>query len=1016
MKKKFDPIWRIIVAVALVLALVPVLAISVATPVGADVAGYVSTTADPNPFNPLVGSTTIEVTAASSQATIDGVMSLGEWDPATSYDLGGGYTGYVMTDGTYLYVAFNSPPTGGFGAFNVVADGVNMVAPGVSDDETTFWDSGIIDDATTWARVMPSPKVTAVINSETELKVSLADLDIALCDDIKLGLVLVIQGVGYTCPSGFSPFDLATYADYHVRAIQAGIFNAPMTLLIEVIELTETPAGSGTYVGQWDGLIGPGNPYPDGTYFVASRAGAQTGWSNPEPLVIDSIAPTMDSAETKTATTIDVTFSEDLDGGTVAGDGSDFSVEDQTVTGASESNGVVTLTLASLEGHETPQVCLVDGQSVADVAGNELAGPVCLVASDGIDPTLADIVEPACINAANVTAYTVTGTTEPFATVTVTLDDSTTQVTGTDVAEANGDFSVTLDASSLDDDPAIDKTIDAEDAAGNTATTVSTTEPKDTVAPVVTIVTMSGDPLDTITDSATPAFTGTATDASPSSGLTQPQWRVDGGSWTDTSGTPGSWNFTSSALTSGPHTVDVRATDSVACGNTGTDSHAFVVDLVPGPPVLLDAVTGWAWDNEPWNANSRTTIMVIYSEPLDPTTVTLDDYMVNGLPPLGREVRAYTFSAHTFGVVFLTVGVPMLTDAEPMVVQVGPVADYAGYHLDTAEVLCQDGIWPLITVTASPEMPGYNDLVTVTATASEDMSEAYIQVFDPTGTWPSKPTDPWNGTTLEEWLAEGWTLMSGSGTTWTYEFLYAYEPGDMVAVEVAGHDSSYYTDGWPVVAPVYPCFWKHEKWYQESYYFIALEKFEITLCEGWNLISVPGPLIDSSVQGVFDGTGVTYVYYYNPAVPGDWEYAIYDSTTGWRWINPYGMTIDHGKGYYVYCSPPSSTVTVWLTWFDQPPAYPLLAGWNLIGYTEFADVADTGTDMPILIKHYLRSLRDNAMVMYTYDPCGQYHDLGPGWIRWDAGGQYYNWSYGDYTLVTGFGFWLYLLEAGFLAP
>ena len=101
---------------------------------------------------------------------------------------------------------------------------------------------------------------------------------------------------------------------------------------------------------------------------------------------LDSVAPTMDSAATTSTSTIDVIFSEDLDGNTVDADGSDFAVTDHTVFSASETSaGVVEITLLTImTSDETPTVAL--SGSVSDVVGNTLTSGNVL-STDGIAPT-----------------------------------------------------------------------------------------------------------------------------------------------------------------------------------------------------------------------------------------------------------------------------------------------------------------------------------------------------------------------------------------------------------------------------------------------------------------------------------------------------------------------------------------------------------------------------------------------------------------------------------------------------
>lgn len=104
----------------------------------------------------------------------------------------------------------------------------------------------------------------------------------------------------------------------------------------------------------------------------------------------DTTPPTVISAVTVTTTTIDVTFSEDLDALTV--DASDFVIQgnNDVIAAAETSPGVVTLTLNSAIGTgDTPTVKGSSGckSTISDVAGNEMC-PVSFTVTDGLSPTV----------------------------------------------------------------------------------------------------------------------------------------------------------------------------------------------------------------------------------------------------------------------------------------------------------------------------------------------------------------------------------------------------------------------------------------------------------------------------------------------------------------------------------------------------------------------------------------------------------------------------------------------------
>ena len=99
-------------------------------------------------------------------------------------------------------------------------------------------------------------------------------------------------------------------------------------------------------------------------------------------VTVDVTAPTMDSAQTKTITTIEVTFSEDIDHTTL--NQTQFNVTGHTVSNAAENSpSVVTLTVDALGVDETPDVTYTQG-TLADLAGN-LVATTTVTADDGIE-------------------------------------------------------------------------------------------------------------------------------------------------------------------------------------------------------------------------------------------------------------------------------------------------------------------------------------------------------------------------------------------------------------------------------------------------------------------------------------------------------------------------------------------------------------------------------------------------------------------------------------------------------
>ncbi|OCZ51288.1 BapA/Bap/LapF family prefix-like domain-containing protein, partial [Acinetobacter seifertii] len=177
----------------------------------------------------------------------------------------------------------------------------------------------------------------------------------------------------------------------------------------------------------------------------------------------------------------------------------------------------------------------------------------------------------------------VTGTAEAGSTVKVTFPDGTT---ATVVAGPDGKWTVP-NPGDLTDGQTVTAT--ATDPAGNTSLPGTGVVSADITAPVVALD-------DVLTNDNTPVLTGTVNDPTATVVVT-----VDGVNYTATNNGNGTWTLadnTLPALTDGPHTVTVTATDPA--GNVGTDTAVLTIDTTaPNAPVLnpinaTDPVTGTA--------------------------------------------------------------------------------------------------------------------------------------------------------------------------------------------------------------------------------------------------------------------------------------------------------------------------------------------------------------------------------------------------------------------------------------
>ncbi|PTV43291.1 Ig-like domain repeat protein, partial [Acinetobacter oleivorans] len=230
------------------------------------------------------------------------------------------------------------------------------------------------------------------------------------------------------------------------------------------------------------------------------------------------------------------------------------------------NNGDGTWTLA-----DNTLPALTDGPHTITVTATDAAGNVgsdtAVVTVDTTAPN-APVLDP--INATD----PVTGTAEAGSTVTVSFPDGTT---ATVVAGTDGSWSVP-NPGDLTDGQTVTAT--ATDPAGNTSLPGSGVVSADITAPVVALD-------DVLTNDSTPALTGTVNDPTATVVVT-----VDGVNYPATNNGDGTWTLadnTLPALTDGPHTITVTATD--AAGNVGSDTAVVTVDTTAPVVSFTDAST-----------------------------------------------------------------------------------------------------------------------------------------------------------------------------------------------------------------------------------------------------------------------------------------------------------------------------------------------------------------------------------------------------------------------------------------
>ena len=223
---------------------------------------------------------------------------------------------------------------------------------------------------------------------------------------------------------------------------------------------------------------------------------------------------------------------------------------------------------------------LADGSHETSAVATDLAGNMATATSSFTVDTTTTVAITSPLDGAMLVDSTPTlrGTAEAGATVVVTVDGVTV---GTAVADGAGAWSVTPTLPLADGAHAVVAT--ATDPAGNTA--------MDAIAVTLmadTSTTVSIDqPVDaSTTGDSTPLITGTA-EAGASVAVTLDGVVVA----TVTADASGTWSYVpGSALSEGPHTVSVLATDAV--GNTATDTATFTVDTSVPALVLVSPADG----------------------------------------------------------------------------------------------------------------------------------------------------------------------------------------------------------------------------------------------------------------------------------------------------------------------------------------------------------------------------------------------------------------------------------------
>ncbi|QNY28244.1 type I secretion C-terminal target domain-containing protein [Acinetobacter seifertii] len=325
---------------------------------------------------------------------------------------------------------------------------------------------------------------------------------------------------------------------------------------VPTVKVTFPDGSTATVVAGPDGKWTVPNPgdLKDGDKITAVATDPAGNPSNPSTGTVDAVAPTV------TVTTALTNDSTPALTGTVNDPTAKVVVTVDGVNYPATNNGNGTWTLA-----DNTLPALTDGPHTITVTATDPAGNVgttnAVVTVDTTAPN-APVIDP--INASN----PVTGTAEPGSTVKVTFPDGST---ATVVAGPDGKWTVP-NPGDLTDGQTVTAT--ATDPAGNPSLPGSAVV--DAVAPTVAVTTA-------LTNDSTPALTGTVNDPTAKVVVT-----VDGVNYPATNNGNGTWTLadnTLPALTDGPHTITVTATDPA--GNVGTTNAVVTVDTTaPNAPVI----------------------------------------------------------------------------------------------------------------------------------------------------------------------------------------------------------------------------------------------------------------------------------------------------------------------------------------------------------------------------------------------------------------------------------------------
>ena len=242
-------------------------------------------------------------------------------------------------------------------------------------------------------------------------------------------------------------------------------------------------------------------------------------------------------------------------------------------------------------------------------------------------------------------------------------------------------------------------------------------------------------------------------------------------------------------------TEDVNEAPKGAAGfGTPSADNPFKFTVDTRAPELSTGETGWYLknpgvtsgnDKEEERSNSRTWVKVEFNThdggaPLDPATVTADDFRVAGLAPLDAKINARTHGETAKGeAVYLQVG-QLDTDARPEVQLTGEIKDRAGnIRTDGRLTAIADGIAPILTVTPSADLAKNEVTISIDSNGETLRSNPMLEITE---------TKPVKDGALVAPTTQSVALVTGSLTRWTTTVKNVTGQASRKYVVVAGTD------------------------------------------------------------------------------------------------------------------------------------------------------------------------------------------------------------------------------------